>query len=192
LNGKRCIGYTKHFFVRYGTHKSELNNNRHQNSILQNSYNKYNGNFKFELVNLCNIEDLQEMEIYFIKAFDTQDRRYGYNIQSGGNKVTMSEETKAKISKSMKQKIKNGNFFNKEHRRKLSIANIGNKHGYGCHEPQPQSCKKIKQFSKEGTFIKTYNSIKEAASFNKLNAANICHACKGDSKTAYNYRWSYV
>lgn len=50
---------------------------------------------------------------------------------------------------------------------------------------------KVSQFSKDGKFIKEFNSCKEAEkSFNK-SSSNISNCCRGKLKTAYGYIWKY-
>ncbi len=50
-NGKSYIGYSKNAKKRFKQHKSLLNKNKHQNSRLQNSWNKYGGDsFIFYIV----------------------------------------------------------------------------------------------------------------------------------------------
>lgn len=50
--------------------------------------------------------------------------------------------------------------------------------------------KKINQYDKDNTFIKTWKSISEAQKYYKNN--HICECCKGKRKTASGYIWKYV
>ena len=67
---------------------------------LYNSFLKYGVHkHKFEIVQLCEIEQLNELEKYYVDLFQTFNSKYGLNIQDGGGGVgSMSEETKRKIS----------------------------------------------------------------------------------------------
>lgn len=50
----------------------------------------------------------------------------------------------------------------------------------------------ILQYSKEGTFLKSFNSIKEAVKSNaKFKVATILHCLYGYGKSAYGFRWVY-
>lgn len=122
INGKRYIGSTgetQGFDIRWDKHLSPLRNNKHQNIHLQSAWNKYGkDNFIFEIVCECSEDNLIEFENYYIKAFNTMDERYGYNFKEAGPKGKMSEETKKRISKSLK-----GREFSEEHCRKLSEQN---------------------------------------------------------------------
>jgi len=74
-------------------------------------------------------EELDKKEIYWIKTLNSQDRYIGYNIADGGwNYFTMTEETREKISKTLKGKYVGENSFRKglklteEHKKAISDA----------------------------------------------------------------------
>ena len=79
-------------------------------------------------------DEAEKLEIEKIKEFCATDKKYGYNIENGGNCVgTHSEETKRKISEKNKGKI-----VSEETRKKLSEAQKGKHVGknnpfYGKH-----------------------------------------------------------
>lgn len=54
------------------------------------------------LVSNLTKEEAEEIEINLIHDLQTQDDRYGYNIQNGGNAPAMTNETKRKISEANK------------------------------------------------------------------------------------------
>jgi len=138
INGKKYIGSTMNFYKRFYQHNIKLNNNTHYNKHLQFAYNKYS-NFIFELLEdckwLCNPEDINNVEVYYIKHFNTTNAINGYNSESGGqsNKI-LSEEHKRKISVSNigKKKseeavrkmtlTKTGVKLTEEHKQKISTA----------------------------------------------------------------------
>lgn len=49
----------------------------------------------------------------------------------------------------------------------------------------------ILQYSKEGSFIKEWSSIKEAREFYNVNGSDISHACKGKHMTIKGFIWLY-
>lgn len=53
---------------------------------------------------------------------------------------------------------------------------------------------KVNQYDKQGNFIKQWNSIDDACKTLKLNHANICTTCKGNTnrKLVGGYLWKYV
>lgn len=100
LNNKIYIGQSKWIKTRLTEHRNDLRNNKHQNQHLQNAWNKYKGeNFKFEILEECSIDELDDKEIYWIKYYDSCNRSMGYNIESGGflNKE-VTTETRKKLS----------------------------------------------------------------------------------------------
>lgn len=99
-NNKIYIGQSVDVFGRMCHHKSDLKNNRHKNSYLQNSWNKYGEhNFEFIFLEECKIDDLDKLEKQYIQKYNSTDRQYGYNRESGGNaKKILSSETRRKIS----------------------------------------------------------------------------------------------
>lgn len=61
------------------------------------------------------------------------------------------------------------------------------------HEQIAFSCsKKINQFSKDGTFIKSWGSFHEIERELGLQATNICKCCKGKIKSLGGYIWQYA
>lgn len=101
VNHKRYIGQSVNISDRISHHKSDLKHNRHKNTYLQNSYNKYGlHNFKFYILEKCNINNLDELERFYIAKYNSMNRDYGYNRESGGNiNKCPSLETRRKISK---------------------------------------------------------------------------------------------
>lgn len=124
LNGKIYIGQTHH------------DNNKYfgsGNLILQ-ALEKYGThNFSKEYIDeACNQRELDEKEKFWIKELQSQDKKIGYNIADGGwNCLTMNEDIKAKISKTLKGKYVGDMAFRKglklsdEHKKAISVANKG-------------------------------------------------------------------
>lgn len=67
---------------------------------LYNSIKKYGwATHKFDIIIECPPGDLNELEAYYIKHFDTMDTPHGLNLRAGGDSGGgLSKETKAKIS----------------------------------------------------------------------------------------------
>lgn len=99
VNGKKYFGQSIDLKNRLRKHKTLLKNKKHNNIHLQNAYNTYGyDNFKFYIVEKCEVDLLDERECYYISLYNTCDRECGYNIETGGNKnKTLSDETKEKI-----------------------------------------------------------------------------------------------
>jgi hypothetical protein len=71
--------------------------------------NKYGiENFSLDIIERCSSQkELNEREIYWIAYYKSTDKKYGYNIDSGGN-----------LGKSTSK-------LSKEHRQALLAANLG-------------------------------------------------------------------
>lgn len=66
-------------------------------------------------------EEAEQMEIFLIKQFRSNDSRFGYNIENGGNCAgTHSDQTRIKISKSL-----TGKKFSEERKRNISNSKKG-------------------------------------------------------------------
>ena len=97
-NGKRYIGRSINLQKRKETHFWALKNNRHANCHLQRAYNG-GQKFKFEIIELCSPDELNDREIYWIAKYDSFE--HGYNQCAGGSATLgriLSDESKAKIS----------------------------------------------------------------------------------------------
>ena len=95
---KVYIGQSVDILYRFIQHKCELHKNRHHNEYLQNAYNKYGiTDFKFDIVEKCNVEELNKKEVYWIGCLKSNIKEHGYNLESGGNaNKVFSEETRKK------------------------------------------------------------------------------------------------
>jgi group I intron endonuclease len=61
-------------------------------------------NFEIKILSTCSsLEEMNHREQYYIRLFNTLSP-LGYNVKSGGHNSRMSEETKKKISNSLKGK----------------------------------------------------------------------------------------
>lgn len=122
VNNKIYIGQSKNVYRRAIYHRHELNNNKHSNSHLQHSYNKYKQeNFIFGVLEYCDISLLTEKEKYYISI-----QKYEiYNVRDAEEvplrqKRIVTEEQRLKLSNSMKGKIpKNINEFREAKKRRI-------------------------------------------------------------------------
>ncbi len=77
LNGKTYIGQTDNIERRLAEHKQK------RKQTIDNYINVIGvENFDFEIIEECNIEELDEKEQYYINKYDTKEN--GYNYQDGG------------------------------------------------------------------------------------------------------------
>lgn len=106
INEKQYIGYTtKTLEERKRSHLSKAKSlsGKHYFYLFQQAIRKYGiDNFHWEVLENCNsIEECCNKEIYYINKYNTISPN-GYNLTKGGNGGVQSEETKLKISKSLK------------------------------------------------------------------------------------------
>lgn len=106
-NNKKYIGQTKNLYNRRCQHLSLLRKSKHQNSYLQSDFNLFGeDSFVFnKLETICEkgefVKISDKREKYYILKFKTNNRLFGYNIESGGTvNKKLADETKIKISKS--------------------------------------------------------------------------------------------
>jgi group I intron endonuclease len=127
LNNKAYIGSSINIHKRWAKHKSNLNKNKHINSHLQNSWNKYGiSAFEFSIIEEnISLNDLLKREQFHIDNCDGEL----FNIRKIAKSnlgLKMSDETKALMSKKRKEYVlKNPEFINK-----LKLKMIGNTIGF--------------------------------------------------------------
>lgn len=126
VNGKMIIGQSADIYRRWKDYRVALRGHRYKNIHLQRAWDKYGeNNFQFHILILCSIDNLDGEEIRLIKKYGTTNPDFGYNIESGGNRSPMTEETRRKLSKANIGKI-----ISAETRRKISNANKGQKRSF--------------------------------------------------------------
>lgn len=127
------IGSAVNLVKREREHFSLLNNNLHPNYHLQNSFNKHGEeNFKFEILEYCEKENLIIREQYYLDTLKPQ-----YNIcKIAGSQLGMkrSEESLRKRTLS-----RSGFKHTEEAKKKISIATKGKFHSQEVKEKIRQS-----------------------------------------------------
>lgn len=100
-NGKAYVGKTNDPAYRKKKHFYLLENQKHFNRYLQNSYNKHGrDNFKFSVIDtLDKDKDWEELEKHHIKKLCSMYNENGYNISQGGLGGSFSGSERAYNSK---------------------------------------------------------------------------------------------
>lgn len=168
INGKVYIGQTwrdlnKRWESGYG----------YRNCIYLNNAIQKHGkeNFYYEILTFCSTQESADfIEDYFITKYNSTNSDKGYNIRRGGSIGKLSENTKAKISFSLRgkthseetkikmsktsklRKVNVGKKASKETKNKLSLARLGNKSNTGKSLSE-ETKNKISKFSKGKTWI---------------------------------------
>ena len=149
-------------------------------------------NHVFEIIETCNIEEINDREKFWIDYYDCINN--GLNCTTGGNGGLLSEESKLKKSKSMtgrkastetklkmsKSKI-NHPMYNDSWRKKMKSSTWKGK-----------AAKPILQFDKEGNFIKEWPSAAEVSrNIKGTYPANISSNANGRVKTHAGFIWKF-
>ena len=171
-NNKKYIGITCQEPEKRWSRGSGYYSNKH----FYNAIRKYgwdNIQHKILYKNLTK-EQAETKEIELIAKNKSNNRKYGYNIQNGGNTIgTHSDETKLKISIANKGKIRN-----QEAREKNSKNKIGNKNFLGHHHTE--KTKKLLSELKKGN----KNCLGRKLSQETKNKISISHL-KSEKKNKY-------
>jgi group I intron endonuclease len=119
-NGKIYIGQSVDIERRwYHYNKKDIRNQ----PLLNRSITKYGvENHKFEIVEECNIEQLNEREIYWTYYYNAI-HPYGLVLRIGGRSGHLSEEMKRKIGNGNKGKI-----VSDDTKQKISLSKMGNQY----------------------------------------------------------------
>jgi len=118
-NNKVYIGSSVNLSSRQYKHFWMLKKGIHDNVYLQKSFNKYGiDNFIFEILEICNENDLILRENHYINEYKSNEMDYGYNLAlvNESRRNIVSDIVKMKLSKYNQQK--NNNFL------KYSLTNI--------------------------------------------------------------------
>lgn len=123
INNKIYIGQSIHCYERFKQHRNSLK----KCGAIYRAFEKYGiENFKFDILEECDRDQLDNLESYYIKLFNTISLEYRYsNLNSGGNaNKIISEETRKKMSEGQLGK-KYGKKISNETKEKIRQANIG-------------------------------------------------------------------
>lgn len=204
-------------------HRNEINNKIYIGQTCQSPPNKrwypsnyahspcfYNAIQKYGWSNFSHIilednltlEEANEREAYWIKFYNTLNRKYGYNIRPGGNNAAISEETKKKMSLNHRDVKGEKNYFYGKHF-------TGEQHSmYGKHHTE-KTKEKLRQanLNRNGkkvhclTTNEYFLSAKEAGRKYHLSASHISeccrkngvrHSCGKNPLTGEKMIWEYV
>lgn len=193
-SGKRYIGITKMNPER----RWQKGRGYDKCPAFRNAINKYGwDNIKHDVVssNLSK-EDAERLERSFIAAFQTQNPRYGYNCESGGNVgKEISEVSRHKNSEA--HKGERNHMYGKHHtesaRKKMSDIQ---KH-IRINNPRSEEYRKKVSDSLKRAVVnldtgEVFQSVKEASIKTGTCYSCISEVLRGHNQTAGGYRWGYV
>lgn len=170
INNKMYIGYSKDMLKRKSSHFTELKYNYHDNDKLQKAYNKYGKeNFEFNIIAYYPDEEftLPTMEHYWCALFNVHDDRFGYNIAPTDpyNKPKRSNETRKKLSKSLKGKKRTPEQIEKIKQLKKLNPNKFSNSAKIKHKLRQRNLVGVRLYAinLDGIIYKEFNSIPEAS-----------------------------
>ena len=94
INKKIYIGKAINITTRWNQHYLDsFNDNINDNSIIHKAIRKYGvESFSFEILILCSPKELDELEKYYIKYYNSNNKDIGYNIAEGGGGAALKGE----------------------------------------------------------------------------------------------------
>lgn len=217
INGKIYIGRTKDLKKRKREHHWYYchENNRYDKYLYQEMRMYGYENFEYKVLEYCDVEKLDEREIYYISLFGTTNEDKGYNITRGGKTGNVGRSFAVyKIDINTKEildeyiSIGEAGRLNDLFSTGIWKACVGKATQcggyYWCYASdymtfkfqQPilkgkQRCKPIYQLDKENNIIAEYESITKASKAVGKDANGIRNCLCKLSNTAYGYKWAY-
>ena len=185
---------------------------------LRNAIQKYGKeNFKTEIICICFDEDINFYEIEYIEKFNTISPN-GYNLQSGGNNGRrLHEDTKKKLSNTMKKVMNNEDIKKKlsestrlyysvprtkvarseEFKKNLSDKLKGRKLSEEDKQNKRKNAQKnikniVEQYTLDGVLLNTFNGTGDAARSLGLFKGSISHVCNGKLNSTGGFKFKYV
>lgn len=202
-NGKKYVGITSQKSAKRRWHNGEGYNKQRRFYSAIKCYG-WEG-FEHEILfRGLTKEQAEAKEEELIKLYRSNEERFGYNIENGGNAHRMSEaqkqhlrevhtgrkcseETKRKISESHKGlscEWLTGRKATEETRRKMSLQRMGEKN---------VRAKAVLQLSQDGKVLNRYKTLKDAAaSVGACGSSHISNCCRGIKDFAHGFRWQYA
>lgn len=200
INGKVYIGQTissiKH---RWNSHKNSWHSNK-RCCALYNAFDKYGiDNFIIEEIEACEVNQLNEREIYWIDYYNSFNE--GYNLTRGGDGVCI-------LDYSLIYTLWDSGLTTEEIAQQIGATKHGVRNvleGYknyskeeGIHRGAKRigiaTGKRIQQYTLDGQYITTFpNATVAAESFGKgrPESNNIRSCAHGRRKSAYGYKWKF-
>lgn len=177
-NNKIYIGYsTKSAQYRLIKHFNEADS-KIDTTYLNNAIRKHGReNFVVEdLDTAITIEELKQKEIYYIKLYNSRDKKIGYNLSEGGDGtpgVLKSAETREKI----RQKAL-GRKLSEETKRKMSNTKKTGNYSFeigikNCKQHNLKTSKKVEKYDLNMNKLQEYNSISETVKDNNIDRSGI-------------------
>ena len=156
VNNKVYIGQSYDIEKRWKGHLYDLEHRVHHSEHLQKSYNKYGiESFVFEILEEVNDSNcLTTKEQYWIDYYNSMDKNFGYNMKGAGPKGKLSQESKNKLSRKIKEyyKCNDNPMLGKKHSIESKLKISKHRKGIPVTDEQKEKLSKAlknRKFSKE-------------------------------------------
>lgn len=207
INHKIYIGQSVEIEKRWQKHLSAKDD-----FVIHRALHKYGKeNFSFQIIEECNLLDLDKKEKYWITYYNSLVPN-GYNMIQGGSNGAGFAKGKKVLQYSL-----NGEFLEKYSSANQASLITGIDHWSICaccrgeyrqaggyqwkyFEDKEKEIKSIKKRTnyevlqidvKTDEIIQEFSSIKEATAKTNIASSTICNVCNGKGKTAGGFKWKY-
>lgn len=215
ITGHCYVGQARHIARRIyeHLHSTFLSTKSDYNYPLHRAFRKYGiDNFELEVLEQCNVDELNIRERYWVAKFDSKNN--GYNQTEGGYQSIRHIKLSKNAIEEIKQLLLENKLSNVEIGKKYNVSkdviqriNTGRMwHDSSISYPIRQKTKErtyhfnglcVKQYSVDGIELNVFPSISAAAQSllgltNKDSdsiAGAISRCCRKINKSAYGYKW---
>lgn len=193
-NGKKYIGITRNEPEK----RWQCGLGYRHNDYFNKAIKKYGWNNITHLILKTGLtaEQAEHEERTLISLHQSNDRKHGYNLTSGGEiGKHLSEESRKKISIKNKGKPspRKGAHHSVESRLKMSISSKGRVMTADEMAPAWNARRKrVAQLNMNGEVLAIYESTIAAGKAVGGNESNIVGCAKGKRNTAFGYKWKYA
>ena len=199
-NGKAYIGITRQEpKIRWGGGNGYVRNEYMYRAIKKYGWENIEHIILFDGLSE---EDACEIEKSLIKKYRTNEKEFGYNIESGGQCSNLAESTKQKL-----REAHIGKSASEETREKMRASRkrfLSENPEYYKKNSENIMCavekaaelkrKSVIQYDLDGNFLAVWNSTREAERVLGIYHSHIAKCCNKVPKynTAGGYRWEYA
>lgn len=193
INGKKYIGITRQNPLKRWKNGFGYCHNKYFMSAI----NKYGWNSFTHIILFTGLDSktASDIEEKLIAKYQSNNREFGYNLSSGGEKPAKghtcvhTEETKRKMSDAHK-----GKCLSDATKRKISNAKKWRGNGKdGLLGKDCGQARLIYQLTLDGEIVGDFYGSGEAArKLGYSSPSKIGDVCRGTRKTAYGYKWKYA
>jgi group I intron endonuclease len=169
INNKSYVGSSVNVYQRGCTYKHLIKRKKLHNKHLQSAVEKYGyDNFTFELLDKCekgtSVSDLHQLEQFYINKINPEYNKR--TVVDTNHLLSHSQQTKDKISKSLKKSFNNGS----------KVINRIQEHNI-----------KVSLFDLSGNHIQDFPGLAHCADFVKCRSVSIGYAINSERRRVKNY-----